>query len=211
MNRIFPFIVRIFLALVTTFPLIAFNIKQEINWDSIFIDRETFVEKFINSEKKKSAVFSQIKFLQKSSYRDNTYSLEYSPELFYQLELTKEDRHNIRKLIKNMADLDLWELFKRVREMKKLGQKIRKVHPLRFLGYIFSNYELKNRLIKIRQSPFKWNKFMNGLKERLSLEAHQKNLLKYVSGFSQLVNRHPVEVWDYIHFRDWDRFVLFLM
>ena len=212
MNGTFSFVVTIFLELVVIFHLEALVASQQVYWDHVFIDEGTSFKEFIDWEEDERILFLSPKSLQDNDH-DKAYYLNCNPEIFYkELHLNKNDRDNIRKLIKNIADLDLWELFRHAKDMNELGKKInKKVHPLRFLGFICSNYDLKKKLIKIKQSPLKWNRFMHGLKKRLSLEAHKKNLLKYVPGFSQLVNRHPADVWGYIYCHDWDRFVAFLM
>lgn len=130
---------------------------------------------------------------------------------FYTLRLTSDDCHNISKLIKNMADLNLWELLKKSKDMKKLGRKIEPVHPLRFLGYIFSNHELKKRMPKIKDSHFKWVKFTEGLCDRLSKEARQDNLNRFIPGFAQTVGYSEAAIEDFVRRHDWHGMLDFLM
>lgn len=136
----------------------------------------------------------------------------YDPQLFYQLRLNEEDRHNIRKLIKNMADWSIWELLKKAGEMKKLGDKIAPVHPIRFIGFILSTPDLKKRLKTMREeSSFKWGKFIDGFGERMSKEFRHNNLYPYVPGFCQLLGRNPASVNHFIEKQDWDGLVGFLL
>lgn len=134
-----------------------------------------------------------------------------NPQLFHNLRLTPDDCHNIAKLIKNMADLSLWELLKKSKDMKKLGRKIEPVHPLRFLGFIFSNPSLKKRMPKIQDSHFKWSKFMDGLGERLSKEARHHNLNQYIPGFCQVVGKSSHSIELYIQNHDWYGLLDYLM
>ena len=92
----------------------------------------------------------------------SAFDLEIVDELdrgFYSLRLTPEDCYNISVLITNIADLSLWTLLKKSKEMRQLGKKIEPVHTFRFLGWIFSNDELKELMPKIKKSFFKWKKF----------------------------------------------------
>lgn len=130
---------------------------------------------------------------------------------FYSLRLTSDDSHNISKLIKNMADLNLWELLKKSKDMKKLGRKIEPVHPLRFLGCIFSTHELKKRMPKIKDSHFKWVKFTEGLFDRLSKEARHDNLNRFIPGFAQTVGCSEEAIQDFVRRHDWNGMLEYLM
>lgn len=130
---------------------------------------------------------------------------------FYSLRLTSDDRYNITKLIKSMGDLNLWELLKKSKQMKKLGKKINPIHPMRFLAFIYSNPSLKKRMPKIRNSYFKWSKFMEGLSERLSLEAKNNNLYQYIPGFCQVIGCRCSDIEEFVLDHDWRGFVDFLM
>ncbi|WP_420421838.1 hypothetical protein [Simkania sp.] len=130
---------------------------------------------------------------------------------FYALRLTSDDCHNISKLIKNMADLNLWELLKKSKDMKKLGRKIEPVHPMRFLGYIFSTHELKKRMPKIKDSHFKWVKFTEGLCDRLSKEARHDNLNRFIPGFAQTVGCSEGIIEDFVRRHDWYGMLDYLM
>lgn len=130
---------------------------------------------------------------------------------FYGLRLSFDDCDNISKLIKNMADLNLWDLLKKVKEMKKLGRNLQPVHPLRFLGYIFSKEELKNRMPKIKDNYFKWSEFTDGLFERLSKEADHHNLSRFIPGFVQMIGCSEVVIEQCIIDRDWLGMLDYLM
>lgn len=130
---------------------------------------------------------------------------------FYALRLTPDDSHNISKLIKNLADLSLWELLKKSRDMKKLGNKVDPVHPFRFLGHIFSNHDLKKRMPKIKSSHFKWVKFTDGLCDRLSKEARRNDLNRFIPGFCQVVCCNQDVIEDFVRRHDWHGMLNYLM
>ena len=62
---------------------------------------------------------------------------------FFSLSLLNEDKKNIRKLITTMSDKNIVQLFLDIKTMNKLGDKIRRVHPLRFIGFILSDPYLR--------------------------------------------------------------------
>ena len=122
---------------------------------------------------------------------------------FYTLRLTPDDCKNISTLIENMADLNLFSLLRKSKQMKKLGRKLEPVHPLRFLGWIFSNPELKKRMPKIQNSYFRWSKFTEGLFGRLSREARDGNIDPFIPGFAHLVCRSCVSIEEKADCGDW--------
>ncbi len=122
---------------------------------------------------------------------------------FHDLRLTPQDCQNISMLIKSMADLDFWTLLKKAKKIKKLGKQIEPVHPLRFLGWIFSNDELKRRIPKIKKSYFKWKEFIRGLFARLEIEASRGNMIPFIPGFAELVGCSQVVIEEKIINSDW--------
>jgi len=130
---------------------------------------------------------------------------------YYNLRLTHEDQKNIEKLIKKLADLNVFELLLKKKEMEKLGDKIQPVHPLRFIGYIYSCPDLRKRLSKIKSNYFKWNNFIGGFGDRMSAEFSRNNLLSYLPGFSHFTGISLQTVESYIQRKDWDGFVVSMM
>ena len=75
-----------------------------------------------------------------------------SVEPFYSLSLTSKDQERIFKLISNMGTLSWPKLLLKKREMEKIGDQIDSVHPMRFLGAIFSNPHLAQCMQSIYSS-----------------------------------------------------------
>jgi hypothetical protein len=130
---------------------------------------------------------------------------------YYHLRLTHEDQKNIEKLIKKLADLNVFELLLKKKEMEKLGDKIQPVHPLRFIGYIYSCPDLKKRLSKIHDNYFKWKNFIGGFGDRMSLEFSRNNLTSYLPGFSHFTGIPLQKVESYVQRKDWDGLVISMM
>jgi len=132
-------------------------------------------------------------------------------DTFYDLRLTESDQKNIEKLIKKLADTGLLSLLLNKREMEKLGDKVRPVHPLRFIGFILSRHDLKKRLPKIRDSHFKWKNFIGGFSERMDIESKKDNIYPHVAGFSHLTGISESRVRSYLDRSDWEGFVVSFM
>ncbi|MBI3211542.1 MAG: hypothetical protein HYZ47_02515 [Simkania negevensis] len=129
---------------------------------------------------------------------------------FHQLRLTPQDQNNIEKLIKSLGDKGYSELLYKKKEMDKLGDKIHPVHPLRFIGYIMSRGELKERMPKIAHDRLKWIGFIKGFGDRMSHEKHRSQLLSYVPGLAQMLGVEEKKIEHYIHSSDWGGLVKFL-
>lgn len=134
-----------------------------------------------------------------------------NPQLYYNLRLNAEDQKNIEKLIKKLADLNVFELLLKKKEMEKLGDKIAPVHPLRFMGYINSRQDLKKRLPKIKGNHFKWKSFVGGFGERMAHEASKNNLLLYTPGFAHATGVPLTKIDSFIQQHDWEGLVISIM
>jgi hypothetical protein len=132
-------------------------------------------------------------------------------QLFYQLRLLDKDKKRIDKLIKELADSSYWSLLRRKKEFDKLKEKIEPIHPLRFIGYIYSKDSLKKRMPRIQNESLKWNRFVSSFGDRMSKEASHGNLLPYLPGFCQLLGVNPRDVEHFIQKRDWKKLLDFLM
>ena len=81
---------------------------------------------------------------------------------FYALALSPDDQDNIRYIVRAMGKDNLVQLAWNKGTLEKKGKKIEHVHPMRFIGYILSQHDLRESLRKIRKSSFKWDHFIGG-------------------------------------------------
>lgn len=130
---------------------------------------------------------------------------------FYQLPLHESEKEIIYKIVDTMARDNVIKLGLKRKSMEKKGRRIRQVHPLRFLGYVFSDPHLHQCMREISRSSFKWNGFIDGYKERIREENAQGNLLRYVHEFAELVHRDENEITRIIHNHDWEGLVRYLL
>lgn len=130
---------------------------------------------------------------------------------FYQLPMSERDAGYVSKIIRNMADLNLAQLLWRKSEMEGMGRKINHVHPLRFLGHVYSHPEHVKHLDAIHKSSFKWRHFVDGLVGRMKEEMKRDNLLTHVEAFSELIGVDPALVMQYLLAHKWEGLVVQLI
>lgn len=132
-------------------------------------------------------------------------------EPFFSLSLLNEDKKNIRKLITTMSDKNIVQLLLDIKSMTKVGDKIRRVHPLRFIGFILADPYLKRCLKSIEGDSIKWNNFIEGYNERMQKEAKEGNLEEYLPGFSELLRANPSDIQAFIQSEDYIGLVRFYL
>ncbi|MGL5263663.1 MAG: hypothetical protein ACRDAI_03675 [Candidatus Rhabdochlamydia sp.] len=131
---------------------------------------------------------------------------------FYQLPLLEEDKKNIQIIIKTMAEKGLVKLLLDRRYLEKKGDLVNYVHPLRFIGYIFSDEKLKDCMRQIRTSKFKWNEFIKGFSRRMDEEHSMDNLKHYIPEFVEQVRpQHPEHIERFIKKKSWEGLVADLL
>ena len=134
-----------------------------------------------------------------------------NPESFLELPLNEPEKKIIHKIISTIAEKNPIKLAFEKRSLDKKGKKIHHVHPLRFLGYIFSDPFLKKCMKEIKKSHFKWEGFMDGLSKKMREESHDHNILPYAEGFADYVNADRDHVVRYLEHHDWEGLVRYLL
>ena len=122
---------------------------------------------------------------------------------FYSLYLSESDKKNIHFIIHSLAKYSVIKLGVKNKEIRKKGDAVEHVHPLRFLGYIFGEGGLRDDMRRIRKSSYKWNNFMDNFSNRLNKEASQDNLRRFVPGFAHALGVNPAAISSLIERRDW--------
>ncbi len=133
------------------------------------------------------------------------------PNLFEQLPLHEHEKAIIYEIIDTMANKNVIQLGLKRKKMEKKGDEVRHVHPLRFLGHIFADPYLRHCMREIKRSSFKWNGFIDGMRDRIEGEARRGGLLPYAQEFAIRVNRDESRIRHYLENRDWEGLVRFLL
>lgn len=128
-------------------------------------------------------------------------------ESFYHLPITDREKRLIKIIITTMAEKNILQLAFIKRTMEKKGKKIEHVHPMRFIGYILSNAELRSSLRIIKKSSFKWDAFIDGFSRRMKEEFGNNNLYVHIPGFCHQTGANPAEITHFIQKKDWEGLV----
>ncbi len=133
-------------------------------------------------------------------------------ELSYNdLVCTEQDRANIYEIVSTVGEKGKIALLFNQAYLREKGAQINHVHPLKFLGVIFSNPHLKMCMAYIWDDYFKRNNFLTDLSAALSREADRGKLHPYLNDFAKEVNVPPESIKGYFDSRDWANFLLFLI
>jgi hypothetical protein len=132
-------------------------------------------------------------------------------DAYKDLVCTDQDRMNIHELITILAENGKLSLLVKQSYVKNLGAQVNHVHPLKFLGVIFSNPALKMAMTDIFDDYFKRSGFMDGLGGSLSREADKGQLDPFLEDFAAEVKVPVGELRKFIQSRDWENLVRFLM
>ena len=175
-----------------TIPTVFYQLFEKISWKDIQKECAIYKEK----------IHKQVENFFTSATHDS----------FYQLPLLEEDKKNIRIIIKTMAEKGLVKLLFERRYLEKKGDQVNYIHPLRFIGYIFSDEKLKNCMRQIKTSRFKWNEFINGFSRRMNEEHAIDNLRYYIPEFIEQVHpKNPERIEAFIIRKAWEDLVTDLL
>ena len=174
-------------------PLAFYQLFEKISWKDMQKELATYEEK-------------AQKEIETSSVSITT------QDSFYQLPLLEEDKRNIRIIIRSMAEKGPLKLLLERRYLEKKGDQVNYIHPLRFIGYIFSDEKLRNCMRQIKTSRFKWNEFIRGFSRRMDEEYAVDNLIRFIPEFvEQVHSQHPERIESFIKKKSWEEFVADLL
>src|SRR5581483_7360484 len=125
-------------------------------------------------------------------------------EPFYGLPLSDKEKRFIKSIISTMADKNLIQLVFEKSVLEKKGKRINHVHPLRFMGYILSNPDLKSDVKTIKKSSFKWDAFVDGFAKRMKEELAHGNVYQHIPGFALEIGTTAKHVEEYVNKKDFE-------
>jgi len=131
--------------------------------------------------------------------------------IYESLFISIEDKQNINSLLMTMADNGVFKLLFEKKRLERIGHKISHVHPMRFLGTVFSDPRLVRCMYSIRRSGFKWDGFIDGFSERFKKEIKANNINKYIPGFAEMLDLKQADIQAYVNYKDFEGLVLYLM
>jgi hypothetical protein len=97
------------------------------------------------------------------------------------------------------------------KHLEKLGKEIEHVHPIKLLGVIFSNPNMKQYMDNIFSDYFKWKYFIDGFTTSMKHEISKNNLYQYVNDFVQDVKADPKMIDIFFKKKDWKGLINYLI
>lgn len=105
----------------------------------------------------------------------------------YYRPVTKDEKDDIRYIVTTLAQSPWTKLMSSKSSLKRAGDRVQDLHPLKFLWCIFSEEELKVGIRNIRSRGGRvWSGFFDGLSESLSDESKVHNIsLEFLEDFAK--------------------------
>lgn len=131
-------------------------------------------------------------------------------ETYFELICTENDRLIIHDIISTVGGKKKLSLLLDQSRLWELEQKIKHVHPLKFLETIFLDPHLKDCLNKILSDRFKRVPFMQGLGPSLTREQENGRLDVFIDDFASELGVPKEPLVRFFGSRDWEGLVRFL-
>ena len=133
-------------------------------------------------------------------------------QTFAQLPRTAEDEVKIDDLISTMgSNGKVALLFHHEKRLRKMGDELRYIHPLKFIGFIFSKPELKQHMGSIFDDYFKRINFVKDYAQTMDIYDLKNMLVIYVDDFSKEVDVPANKIMPFINNKDWEGLLRFLI
>ncbi len=137
------------------------------------------------------------------------FSSVYSEE--FVVKVSEDEGKAISEIVTTLGKTNLVALGFKKGHLKALGQGLRGIGSLNFLGFILINEELKGHMRTIRKSSFKWDGFMDGLKPGFERELKSNKLVEDLPAFAALAKVDPQQLLVKAEAHNWDEFVAILI
>lgn len=130
----------------------------------------------------------------------------------YAVPVARQEKKEMTYIITTLANDSLLSIGTSRSSLKKAGDKIDHLHPLRFLMTIFTDEKLKAGVHAIRdRGGWTWEGFIDGITGSLKAEGGRNNLLPYVSDFAEKVKIDPSLILPSLEKGKWSDFVNLLI
>lgn len=130
----------------------------------------------------------------------------------YNENVSSADKSDVRYIITTLATSTWTTLLSEKSSLKKAGERVDHVHPLRFLMCVFTDDEMNGCVHSIRDRSKVWKEFFSGLSNTLEEEAGKDNMRpEFIRDFSKKVKVDLNLLLKPINDRRWKDFVDILL
>lgn len=139
-------------------------------------------------------------------------SRQQSPQRNYNIPVNQNEKDDLAFITTTLARSSLPSLATSKSSLKKAGDRIDHLHPLRFLMTIFTDEELKANISAIRSRSWVWGKFYDGLEGSLKEESRKNNMNnEFVIDFANIIGINVSLIQNAIQEKHWKEFVNILI
>ncbi len=131
---------------------------------------------------------------------------------FLSLPMGEQEKKNLRFIYTTLANENIGGLYSCEKELESRGENVKKVHPLRTLGYIFTDDQLISAMEKF------YNDNTKGIPRGIFIKKLTKNfernaddLNDYILGFAQHVDIKLTRLLPYFQDKNWAGLVKYLL
>lgn len=123
----------------------------------------------------------------------------------YEVKISQNEKEDIYYIVTTLGRGSLKKLLSAKSSLKKAGTRVDHVHPLRFIGCIFSDEEMKVGILQIKErGGWVAKEFFNGLYDSLTTEANLQNIKnEHVTDFAKYLELDPNLISTSIQNKDW--------
>lgn len=122
--------------------------------------------------------------------------------------LSQQDRTDIYYILRTLANSTLIKIGGQKSSLKRAGDRIEHIHPLKFLQFVFSEEELKVCMRNVQGRSWVWKEFLEGLTTSLKNEASLNNIsMQYVTDLAKKINVDVNLILPWIQNRRWEDLV----
>ncbi len=141
-------------------------------------------------------------------------SLVFVSSLFsdeFVLTVSNERAEIIEEIVTTMGETNLVLLKFKESHLKELSKKLKGMGSFNFLGYIFSNSELKDQMHSIEDSSWKFNGFMGSVRKGFDRDKASGSIWEQIPGFAKLLDVDETKLHKFIDKSQWDELVHYLV
>lgn len=119
------------------------------------------------------------------------------------LPVTEQQSKDIRELILTLANTGTMGLMFKKGQLEEIGSRINGIHPLRYLGCIYSDPQLKQCMPKILRKSMVAGRFVSELSAGLNEKMDEGQLVQYIPGFAESLHLNSQDLMPFVNSRNW--------
>lgn len=130
----------------------------------------------------------------------------------YSTPVTLLEKQDISYIVNTLGMSSLSKITKAKSSLKKAGNRIDNVHPLRFLLCVFTDEQMKASVHAMEGRSWVWTEFLSGLKKSLEEESQKDNMkMEFITDFASRLGITVDLIYPSISQHQWNQLVSILI